>query len=269
MREAAESKGTATKDDWLFRRDGAKFVPGPFAVGPWDPNLLQGSAFGALMATALEKSGLAAGWLTARLTFDMWRPVARATFAIEVSVLRDGKKARSAEIKLDQDGRTAIRCTALLLRRERSSIAGAPATADSLEPSGEPIAAWEQAMSPFFTGVEVRVLRGGVTKPGPAAAWLHLRRPLLDGEAASPLAQAVAAADLVAGISQLAHPRELGFVNSDLTLSLWRPPADEWILLDAATEAGPFGTGLASGRLSDRRGGFGHCSASLLFERRG
>ncbi len=255
-------------DKSLFRRDGDRFVPTPWSVGPWDPNALQGSAFGALMAAEFERTGVTSGWTPARLTFDMWRPVARAPFAVETAILRDGTKAKSVEIKLDQDGRTAVRCTALLLRRDEARTAGSFSKSLPGEVEGQPISDREQNMSPFFTGVDVRVLRGGVTEPGPAAAWLRLRRPLLDGKAASPLAQSVSAADLVAGISQLAHPSDLGFINADLTVNYWRVPAGEWILLDAETQAGRYGTGTALGTLFDRRGAFGHCAASLLFEPR-
>jgi len=124
-------------------------------------------------------------------------------------------------------------------------------------------------MSPFFAGVDVRMADGQILEPGPAAAWLRLKRPLVDGEMASSLAQAASAADLVAGISQLAHPSKLGFVNADLTINLLRPPAGAWVLLDARTLPGPHGTGYAIGTLHDRDGAFGQCSASLLFEARG
>ncbi len=105
-------------------------------------------------------------------------------------------------------------------------------------------------------------------RPTPAAAWLTLRRPLLDDEPASPLAQAASAADLVAGISQLAHPAKLGFVNADLTLYLRRVPQGKWIGLDARTLPGPLGTGYATGTLHDADGAFGQCSASLLIDAR-
>jgi len=63
--------------------------------------------------------------------------------------------------------------------------------------------------------------------------------------------------------------RVWSFINADLTLVFWRVPDAPWILLEAETFVGDAGTGVAHGRLSDRRGPFGACAQTLLFERRG
>lgn len=128
-----------------------------------------------------------------------------------------------------QDGKSVLRCTALLLRSGQTPAlpaADAFAAATFAPPEeGAPIPAAASRMSPFFAGVDVRMARGQILEPGPAAAWLRLGRPLVDAEAASPLAQVASAADLVAGISQWAHPARLGFVNADLTINLRRSRA--------------------------------------------
>lgn len=172
-----------------------------------------------------------------------------------------------------QDGKSVLRCTALLLRSGQTPAlpaADAFAAATFAPPEeGAPIPAAASRMSPFFAGVDVRMARGQILEPGPAAAWLRLGRPLVDAEAASPLAQVASAADLVAGISQWAHPARLGFVNADLTINLRRAPRGDWMLVDALTLAGPMGTGYAVGQLHDRGGPVGQCVSSLLFEARG
>ena len=125
-----------------------------------------------------------------------------------------------------------------------------------------------RAWSPFFTGVDTRVVEGDLLKPGPAAAWFNLGRPLVQGEVTSPLVHAVSAADLASGISAVVDLRVWTFINADLTVLLWRTPRAPWILLHAETAVGDRGTGVARGTLSDLDGPFGACEQTLLFERR-
>ena len=90
-------------------------------MGPWSPDALQGSAYGGLLVRALERSDAAAGMMLARLSFDLWRPVGLASITTAVAVLRDGRKARTLEASLEQGGKQAARCTAVLLRIDPGS----------------------------------------------------------------------------------------------------------------------------------------------------
>jgi acyl-CoA thioesterase len=55
-------------------------------------------------------------------------------------------------------------------------------------------------------------------------------------------------------------------VNADLTVAVHRPPAGEWICLDAATVAEAHGIGLTRARLWDTSGAFGVSLQSCLAE---
>jgi hypothetical protein len=208
--------------------------------------------------------------IVSRLSFDLWRPVTRERITTDLTVLRDGRKARTVEASLLQGGKSVARCTAVLLKADAASTpAPVVRTAPALGPeAGRPVPPHVKAWSPFFTGVDTRVVEGDLLKPGPAAAWFHLGRALIDGEENSPLVHAVSAADLASGISAVVDLRAWSFVNADLTLVLWRAPAAPWILLRAETTTGDQGTGIARGELSDRDGLFGACAQTLIFERR-
>lgn len=256
-------------DQSMFVRDGEAFQPTDWAVGPWSKDLLQGSAFGGLMVRALERHA-PSGMTLARLSFDLWRPVTREPLTPTVSVLREGRKASTVEVSLTQGGRAVARCTAVYLRADPSLV---PAAVDRTPPSagpeaGRPIPEVAKRWSPFFTGVDTRTVEGDLLKPGPAACWFNLQRPLVAGEANSALVHAVSAADLCSGISAIVDLRRVTFVNADLTIVLWRQPRAPWILLSAQTEAGDQGTGVARGMLSDVDGAFGACEQTLIFERR-
>jgi len=253
-----------------FIAEGDGFQPTEWAVGPWSAETLQGSAYGGLLVRALERSDASAGMILARLSFDLWRPVTRERLAPTVTVLRDGRKARTLEASLAQAGRPVARCTALFLKADPASRpASAEGGAPALGPEdGRPVPAHVKGWSPFFTGVDTRVVEGDLLEPGPAAAWFNLARPLVSGEETSPVAHAVSAADLASGISAVVDLRTWSFINADLTVVFWRMPRPPWILLAAQTRVGDQGTGVADGLLSDLDGPFGRCEQTLLFERR-
>ncbi len=254
----------------VFVPEGEGYRPTDWAVGPWGPDLIQGSASAGLLVRAVERLDHPYPALPACLGFAFWRPVRRGLLATAVSVLREGRKARTVEAALVQDGEVVARCTALFLRADPDSTppVDAPGSLLAGPEAGRPIPPHVRAWSPFFTGVETRVVEGDLLVPGPAAAWFTLTRPLVEGEEPSPLVQAASAADLASGISAVVDLRAWSFVNADLALSLWRPPVGPWILVRAETHAGEQGTGSTLGLLHDARGPFGHCAQSLIFERR-
>ena len=257
-------------DQCLFVAEGDTFQPTEWAVGPWSADTLQGSAYGALLVRELERRDAAAGMMLARLSFDLWRPVAREPLTSTVTVLREGRKARTAEASLVQAGKPVARCTAVYLHADASA-------APPRQPLERPAVAPDQARpvplhvknwSPFFTGVDTRVAAGDLLESGPASAWFKLERPVVAGEETSAVAHTVSAADLCSGISAVVDLRTWTFINADLTVVFWRRPRAPWILLAAETHAGDQGTGVARGVLSDIDGPFGGCAQTLLFDRR-
>jgi len=250
--------------------EGADLQPTDWAVGPWSADTLQGSAYGGLLVRALEREGAVSGMALARLSFDLWRPVTRERLTPSVTVLREGRKARTVEASLSQGGKPVARCTGVFLKTDPAlTPAGIVSSPPSTGPeAGRPIPPHVRTWSPFFTGVETRVVAGDLRKPGPASAWFDFRRQLVGGEPNSPFVHAVAAADLASGISAVVDLRAWTFINADLTLVFWRTPEAPWVLLEAETFTGDAGTGVAHGRLSDCRGLFGACAQTLVFDRR-
>jgi hypothetical protein len=253
-----------------FTRIDRHYRPEDGAVGPWSPDLLQGSATGALMASAIEQA--AAGGHVARLSFDLWRPIGRKALALDTRVLRDGRKARTLAASLSADGVELARVTAQILRRQDTVLpeaARAPDIAPAAGPeAGRPIPERVQRWSPFFRQVEVRVIAGDLMEQGPAAVWFRLNAPVVAGEAVTSLMQAVSAADLISGISSVVSIRDWTFVNADLTMTFDRAAVSDWILVEAEMVAQPDGTGQTRAWLSDHRGRFGQATQSVLIEPR-
>jgi len=98
----------------IFRPEGPLFRATEQAGGPWSPDMLQGSATTAPMTREVERLANASGFAVRRLTFDLWRPAGLRAFGVEAEMLRDGRKAKTMQVRL-LDGDVEIgRSTALL-----------------------------------------------------------------------------------------------------------------------------------------------------------
>ncbi|WP_312015980.1 acyl-CoA thioesterase domain-containing protein [Bradyrhizobium sp. JYMT SZCCT0428] len=107
----------------IFKPEGPLFRATEHAGGPWSPDMLQGSATTALMTREIERLTNASGFAVRRLTFDLWRPAGLRAFGLETEMLRDGRKAKTIQVRLT-DGESEIgRCTALLTAQGSESPA--------------------------------------------------------------------------------------------------------------------------------------------------
>jgi hypothetical protein len=254
----------------IFIPEGDLFRATERAGGPWSPDKLQGSATTALMVREVERLAHQSGFAVRRLTFDLWRPAGLRAYRVETEMLRDGRKAKTAQVRLI-DGDTEIgRCSALLTAQASESPADPFSTAtgaDAPPEAGTPPPAFAQKWSLYFQNVSVRLIEGALEKPGPAAAWMRLDVPLVEGEANTPLLQAVQAADFSSGVGQIVDMREWTFINPEISLYFFRPPEGDWILIRSRTRASANGAGLTTASLSDRQGPFAEVMQAMTFER--
>ena len=157
----------------IFVPEGSLFRATELAGGPWSSDMLQGSATTALMAREVERLADKSGFAVRRLTFDLWRPAALRAFAIKTDVLRDGRKAKTLQVRLIDSDAEIVRCTALLTAEAGDSPTDqfALTTArDAAPETGSPPPAFAQKWSRYFQNVSVRLIEGALEKPGPAAA---------------------------------------------------------------------------------------------------
>ncbi|HSD81813.1 MAG TPA: thioesterase family protein [Solirubrobacteraceae bacterium] len=262
--------------DAIFTRDGDRHLPSAHARGPWDPRALHGGAPAALLAEEIARAGddHGAAMAVARLTCEFLGPVPLAPLTIAADVVRPGRRFQLVEGEVrDASGTPVLRARAVRLRRGAVELPADRGRADG-PPGGSPAAA---GPSPFaaapgedphafhLSGMELRVARGaGDLGPGRARVWFRLAMPLVAGREPSPLARVVAAADFGNGASRVLDWNVHLFVNTDLTVSLHREPAGEWVLLDATTRVEPEGRGLAWSVLHDERGPLGVATQTLF-----
>jgi hypothetical protein len=255
----------------IFTPEGDLFRATEHAGGPWSADMLQGSATTGLMTREVERVARDSGFAVRRLTFDLWRPAGLRAFGLTSEMLRDGRKAKTLQVRL-MDGDTEIgRCTALLTAQGGESPADpfSKTTGHDVPPeSGTQPPGLVQRWSRYFQNVSVRLIEGALEKPGPAAAWRRLAVPMVEGEANTPLLQAVQAADFSSGVAQIVDMREWTFINPEISLYFFRPPEGEWILIRSRTRVGAPGAGLTMATLSDRDGPFAEVLQAMSFERR-
>jgi hypothetical protein len=232
------------------------FEPTELTRGPWDPGAQHAGPPAALVGRAVELAGRD-GLRTARVTFDITRPVPIAPLEVATRVVHGGRRVELVEATVRAGGEEVMRAVALRLRRAELALPDGLAAPDPPPPGPE-----HGEQRPFFpTGAEVgyhtamewRFVSGSFLDPGPATVWLRMRHPLLPGEAPSPLTRVLIAADSGNGVSAVLDWRRFVFVNPDLTVHLHREPAGEWVCLAARTTLDAAG-GLAESTIHDRHG---------------
>ncbi|HEX7012624.1 MAG TPA: thioesterase family protein [Steroidobacteraceae bacterium] len=256
---------------FVYRVEGNTAYTEPCAAGPWDPDLQHGGATAALVSWVAERMSTREPMQVARLTLDLLRPVPIAPLEIDAQVVREGRKIQLCAITLLHEKVPVARASVLKVRRAPLSL---PETAVE-EPvklpgpeQGRPPARLFNFEHSFVHGLTLSVVKGEFGEPGPAAIWFRAHRPIIEGQAITPLMRAVTASDFCNGASTVLDFSQYTFINADLTVSLARLPVGEWVLLDATTWLGDEGTGIAFARLGDERGYFGRAVQTLVIEPR-
>ena len=242
--------------------------------GPWHPDHQHAGPPIALAARQIERAAAALGLShVARLTANLLRPIPIAELTVAVQTDYAGRNVAHFSAALSAGGKEVARFTALAQREADlalpDGLPGHPLPQAPRPPESSP-----PAKFPFgatFTGypdlVECRVADGAFFR-GPSAIWFRLRRPLIEGEAPSPIERVAVAADSGNGISAILDFERYLFVNSDLTVNLLRRPQGEWICIEARTLLGPASGGIAEARIYDSAGLVGRSTQSLAVRRR-
>ena len=259
------------RDGAIFVPDGDHYVPTDLGASPWGPDSMHGGAPAALLARALEHSDGADDMQLVRMTVEILRPVPLSPLRVATTTLRPGRRVQLLEARLFAGDVEVTRATGLRLHRAALPL---PDVAVDDEPppppptSGRPTnIAW--GWTAFHShGVEIRTVHGDFMSPGPSTAWFRLRHPVVAGEEPTPVMRVAAAADFGNGISQVLPMESWTFVNPDLSFTLARPPAGEWVCLAATTHLADAGAGFAESALYDERGRIGRATQSLLLDRR-
>lgn len=253
--------------DAFYLPDGERFVPTDWTRGPWDSKAQHAGPPAALLGRAIEALDPVGEMQVARFTLEVLRPIPLTPLKVEARIPRPGRRVQLAEATLSAGEDPVARASVWRIRPGEPSLAGTGL--DTTPPPGPDDSQPEPMFNPwggpsYFASMEWRAARGSFFKPGPAAAWMRMRIPLVPDEEPSPLTRVLAAADSGNGISmELPLDRYLS-INTELTVHLIRMPEGQWVCLDATTTIDPRGIGLAQSAIWDERGRIGSGNQSLL-----
>jgi Thioesterase-like superfamily len=256
---------------FLYRVDNDIALPTQYTAGPWSDRLQHGGAPTALICWAAERIATREPMQVVRITVDLLRPVPIAPLQLKSEVVREGRKIQLCSVTLLHEGAEVARATVLKIRQTAIAL---PSTAIEEKVTlpgpdgGEPADSPNDNPNSFIRGLTLRVVQGQFRKPGPAAIWFRVDRPLFEGQAPTPFQRAAMVGDFCNGVSTVLEWSKWTFINGDLTISLARPPVGDWILLDAQTWLGDGASGIAFAKLGDSRGYFGRAIQSLVIEKR-
>lgn len=254
--------------DAVFERDGERFVPTKRAGSPWADELQHGGPPAGLLARAIENLAATDEMRVVRLTVDLFRPVPMQPITVFARSVREGKRIHIVDAVISTDGVEVSRASALLLRATEQSQHQSGGT---IHPPGEPGDGDNGPLirnedvprrQGFHTASEIRRLPR--TETGPSTAWIRVPE-LVDGEVMSPLVRLASTCDFVNAVGSMgALPGGMGFINTDSTIYVHRPPAGEWICLQVERGIEPDGIGVSSAVLFDRDGSIGRAAQAVL-----
>jgi acyl-coenzyme A thioesterase PaaI-like protein len=239
-------------------------------AGPWGPDSQHGGPPAALLTRAIESlAGHSPDRVVGRLTMDVLGPVPVGPLTVQASVLRPGRSVQLCEATAydERRGRACARATAWLFPATTDGPKAAEAPLPHVPADGvpkDPPASWSRG---YLDSIEWRWITGAVDEPGPGVVWMRPRVPLVEGEPMSGLQRLMTCVDSASGVSAALDIASWGFQNTELTVHVLRPPAGEWLCLQAATLLGGGSVGLATSEVYDQRGLVARSAQALLVAR--
>lgn len=243
----------------FFVPQGDAYLPNPICRGPWDPKSLNGRVVAGLIGCVAETRHGGDGWVPARMTVDMYRLPGFDPVTIESRVIREGRRIKVIDVEFISAGKSQARGVFQFLKQGENS-AGDVWTPPAWEVPGPDAASkpdeWRHRMW------EMRPIAGGMGQEGPRQTWLREIREMVEGTPVTPFSRVAAACDFASPFAN-SGTAGLGYINTDITLSLHRLPRGEWVGFESHYHGADAGVAVGQCRLYDEEGaiGLGTCLA--------
>ncbi|MGA8845653.1 MAG: thioesterase family protein [Nocardioides sp.] len=243
--------------------------PTSATAGPWTSEAQHGGPPAALLAWAIESLEEAQAAVVGRFTVELWGPVPLSPLRVSAYVLRPGRSVRLARAELVDVARDRVVATAqawLFPASSRGPVEPSGALTHGPD-DGVPHEHPATLSGGYLDAIEWRWVIGAVDEPGRAVVWM--RSPdLVDSQLMSPVQRLLTCADSASGVGSALDVADWGFLNTDLTVHVLRPPVGEWLCLDADTTLGPGSVGIATSAVFDELGLVARSAQALLVSRR-
>lgn len=240
--------------------NGGDFMPTRFAQSHWGDDHLNGPAVAGLAARVLENQCGSPEFMPVRLTVDLFRAARNVTTSVDARLVRDGRRVRSAECDVVQDGRAVARATLVQYRRSAppsgrqwtasASTIDLPSPDDSVLPYVDSDGVgWTRSPADHQNDARKRFYNDGIR--------------VVEGEEISPFVRAVMVAEATSLVTNLGT-KGIGYINGDLTVAMSRLPTDDWIGIQADSHWATDGVAVGTATLYDRQGAFGSAMTTAV-----
>lgn len=237
-----------------------RFQPTGHTLSTWSDDMQHGSPPSALLARAVRRCDARPDTRLTRVVIEILGPIPLTEIRVRSWIERPGRRIELVVAELSAAGpdgtwRAVARGTGWRLQ-----TADTTAIAHAADPTIPPRAAdapplpeghfWRTG---FIDSVEWNWLTP-IGAPGVGLAWGKPHPDLVDGEPLDPVDRLFLIADTANGVGTKINPTEWTFLNTDVTVHLFRVPDGDWIGVSAETSYGPDGVAMSSGVLHDDSG---------------
>ncbi|MFM9053847.1 MAG: thioesterase family protein [Solirubrobacterales bacterium] len=244
-----------------------RYGPTGHLPGPWHPGMMHGGPPSALMAHRIldfaQGEKAPGDPLLSRLVVEFVRPVPVEEVEVSCRLVRPGRRVALVEAVMTAGGDEVMRANGWLSRIEGVPV---PDTGRVEVPPEVPLETIDPAgwSSGYLQSVEWGWVEGRFEEPGPATVWARPKYPLVEGRETRPEELVALIVDSGSGVSAVASPKDLIFVNVDMAIHLLRRPVGDSIWMRSETLLDPEGTGITTTVIGDREGQVGVAAQSLF-----
>lgn len=255
--------------------DGAeRFATTDLTVSTWADTMQHGAPPSALLVRALERCAPRDDMRLTRVVVEILGPVPLTEIEVRCRVDRPGTRVELVVAELwaagpDGQARAVARGTGWRMQTvDTAAVAHAadPALAPLAQAHTVPVEGrfWGTG---FVATLEWRWLAeiGGA---GQGQVWARPDPVLVEGEPLSPIQRLFTVADVANGVGAKLDPGAWTYLNTDLTVHLFRVPQGEWVGISAETSYGPDGVGMCAGVLHDDSGPVGRINQTVQIRAR-
>lgn len=251
----------------FFRLDGDRLVPLDLARSMWRDDQMHGLAVSGALGRAIEARGLSAGrpeLVPARYTVDLFKAASMAPCELETTVVRDGPRLLLVDAVMRQEGEQVARASAVLLRRTEVPDGRVWSPDDVPEPPPPEIAPDDDVPHiPFFHSDAGWSQDFGQHQNASRKQTWQTGIPVVLGERPTPFVSAASIADATSLVTNWGT-EGVQYINTDITLSIARPPTGVQIGLLATDHHASDGIAVGSATVYDRQGPFGVATVTAL-----
>ncbi len=259
-----------TSPAFYVPEDPGRLLSQPSTAGPWGTDSQHGGPPAALLTRAVEQLDTGSERVVGRITVELLGPVPVGPLVVQAEVVRPGRTVEMCEATLHdvERDRAVARATAWRFPAGVDGPASASTPLPHTHHDGEHHERPHSWSGGYLDAVDWRWVKGAVEEPGPGVVWMRPTMPLVAGEQMSPVQRLMTCVDSASGVSAELDPAHWGFLNTELTVHVLRPPVGAWICLEAETTLGGGSVGLATSSVYDEQGLCARSAQALLVSAR-